>query len=139
MDKTFLPPGGLWRGVFEELLGKKFTREQSFLIKLRHDQPFFINVGGRVRPQFRASYTQYHIPALSAIISDQSRGPVSWVKTRYLRDRRLLPSDKHINDLLVPPLNRWSDVTWTLWAEKAGNSVGNLRYIARSSTINEDT
>lgn len=61
------------------------------------------------------------------------------VKTRYINAGRQPPSSQEINDRHVPPLNRWSDVTWTLWKQKAGDGAKDLRYIARSFITNPET
>ncbi|KAI4091313.1 MAG: hypothetical protein LQ344_004172 [Seirophora lacunosa] len=140
-----LPREDLWPLVFERLLGKRPTKEQIFKMEMRQDKPFFNSLGQQgmhvtLYPgEERATYTQYHIPALSAIISDHSQGPMNWIKTRHLRAGQPFPTNKYIMDRLVPPLNRWSDVTWTLWKQKAGNNAGNLRYIARNAILNRDT
>ncbi|KAL8652193.1 MAG: hypothetical protein Q9210_002828 [Variospora velana] len=144
-DGNSLPLGGPWGTVFEKVLGKKPTKEQSFMIEVRQDRPFINNLGNeairaRLQPgETWASYKQYYIPAISAIIADHNRGPITWVRTRFLRARQQPPSNQEIFDRLVPPLSRWSDVTWTLWKQKAGNGAGNLRYVARSANTNEDT
>lgn len=39
----------------------------------------------------------------------------------------------------VPPLNRWSDVVWTLWSDIAGGQASSLRYIFRDNVVNEDS
>ncbi|KAL8748656.1 MAG: hypothetical protein Q9184_007161 [Pyrenodesmia sp. 2 TL-2023] len=39
----------------------------------------------------------------------------------------------------VPEMNRWSDIVWLLWAQEAGDKVGNLRFIFRDKVRNEVT
>lgn len=61
------------------------------------------------------------------------------VKERFIRANQPTPSGQEINSRYVPPLNRWSDVTWTLWKEKSGGAANTLRYIARDFITNPET
>ncbi|KAL8682580.1 MAG: hypothetical protein Q9186_001353 [Xanthomendoza sp. 1 TL-2023] len=59
-------------------------------------------------------------------------------ETSYFRRRR-----KMIKDHLVPPLSRWSDVTWVLYSDLArkssGEQLGKLQYLAHDMVANGDT
>ena len=75
-------------------------------------------------------YEAYYIPAYHALISTDSRSP------KYqLRDSGLSPSALNAR---VPPLNRQSDVMWSLYKSLAPFPA-DLRFIARDSIINDDT
>ena len=40
----------------------------------------------------------------------------------------------------LPPLNRWSDVVWTLWQDTAGKALApSLQYIFRDSVVNDNS
>lgn len=82
-------------------------------------------------------YAQKYIPASSAIIIDQIRSPAYLVKARFVSQGQQAPSSKQINDQYVPPLNRWSDATWTLWKEKGGGN--DLQYIGHDYIANLQT
>lgn len=82
-------------------------------------------------------YAQHYIPASSAIIVGHTRSPAYVVKARFDSQGLQAPSSKQINDQYVPPLNRWSDATWTLWKEKGGGN--DLRYVGRDFIQNRQT
>ena len=63
------------------------------------------------------------------------RSPANQVKRRFERERKPIPSNQEISERWVPPLNRWSDVTWLMWKEKNGGN--NLRYIGHDYITNE--
>lgn len=41
--------------------------------------------------------------------------------------------------LVVPELQRWSDVTWILWKDIAKEKAGNLQYIFHDNIITPNT
>lgn len=86
-----------------------------------------------------ARYYQYYVPVISAIVISEMNSPFNQVRRRYVFANKPVPSNQYIADHLVPPLNRWSDVTWTIWNEKAGDTANNLRYIAHDAVENEAT
>ena len=53
--------------------------------------------------------------------------------------REPAPSTQVINDQYVPPLNRWSDITWLLWNETTKGNPNNLRYIGHDRIGNLKT
>ncbi|KAL9002735.1 MAG: hypothetical protein Q9188_004354 [Gyalolechia gomerana] len=134
----------VWEETFGQILGenRKPTVGQSFVVELTQNKPFTNAVGQHVE-QFeeRAMYKQGFIPSLSAIVVQNIRSPSNQIKLRFERARQPAPSSQEIATRYVPPLNHWSDVAWTLWKQKAGNSnaANNLRYIAYDFVTNAGT
>ncbi|KAL8988912.1 MAG: hypothetical protein Q9169_008479, partial [Polycauliona sp. 2 TL-2023] len=64
--------------------------------------------------------------------------PANRVRNLFARNNQPAPSSQEINDRYVPPLSRWSDVTWTIWKELSDNDP-NLRFIGHDSVINTQT
>ncbi|KAL8683951.1 MAG: hypothetical protein Q9186_000162 [Xanthomendoza sp. 1 TL-2023] len=84
----------------------------------------------------RAHFEVYYIPKWLAVISTDTRSP-----TYQLQQVNPKLKPNQIDDL-VPPLNRQSDVMWTVWktvAEKANTDPNSLRYICRTGISNDDT
>ncbi|KAI4256996.1 MAG: hypothetical protein L6R42_005908, partial [Xanthoria sp. 1 TBL-2021] len=133
-------PDQVWQDVIKKVAGegKAPTTETSFYVNLVHDKDFTNSQGQPVKyikaDVGNALYEQHYIPASSAIIVSQTRSPAYTVKKRLGKDA---PSNQEINDKYVPPLNRWSDATWTLWKEKGGGN--DLRYIGRDYIFNQQT
>ncbi|KAL8732783.1 MAG: hypothetical protein Q9166_002565 [cf. Caloplaca sp. 2 TL-2023] len=134
------PPERTWQHAFETLVGKDKvpTQETSFYVQLHQDKDFTNKQGQVVKvvPN-RAVYEQYLMPSTSAILVANMRSPFSEVKSRYEMSGQPAPSSQEIVDKYIPPLNRWSDIIWTLWKEKGGDS--NLRYIAHDFIANPQT
>ncbi|KAL8860948.1 MAG: hypothetical protein Q9178_002703 [Gyalolechia marmorata] len=134
------PPEKVWVDAVKQLAGeaKVPTAETSFYVDLHHDKDFINNQGQPVKlvPN-KAHYAQWFIPASSAIIVAATRSPYFEVKRRFEFDGKPVPSSREINDQYVPPLHRWSDVTWALWKEKGGGN--DLRYIGRDFIANPRT
>ncbi|KAL8994778.1 MAG: hypothetical protein Q9169_005340 [Polycauliona sp. 2 TL-2023] len=131
-------PGKIWQDVLEKFSGKAPTADTSRFVNVVHDQDFTNSQGQLVKfikaDAGFALYEQHYLPTSSAIIVSQTRSPAYTVR------KRLGPaagSSANINDNLVPPLNRWSDATWTLWKEKGGGN--DLRYIGRDYIFNAQT
>ncbi|KAL8819195.1 MAG: hypothetical protein Q9223_002324 [Gallowayella weberi] len=104
------------------------TKETSFFIEYKWDKDFINNQGQPAGNEYtKAVFTQYYIPSSSAIVVGNRQSPASLVKRRFDFANKSI-SSQEIADRHVPPLHRWSDVTWTVWKEKGGD--GNLRYIA---------
>lgn len=58
---------------------------------------------------------------------------------RHYREVGMPPPTEQELRKLMPRLNRWSDVVWLLWARKAEDQAGNLRYILRDNITNKGT
>ncbi|KAL8926905.1 MAG: hypothetical protein Q9208_002714 [Pyrenodesmia sp. 3 TL-2023] len=136
----------VWFDVFTDLIKPKEdkipTNERVFNVRVHQDKPFTNSQGEQVNeasPQAR--YYHYIVPVISAIVISEMNSPSNQVRRRYTMAQppKTPPASQYIADHLVPPLNRWSDVTWTLWKEKAGGSANNLRYIAHDAVENDDT
>ncbi|KAL8870248.1 MAG: hypothetical protein Q9174_003665 [Haloplaca sp. 1 TL-2023] len=78
----------------------------------------------------RAHYECYYVPRYRAIISSDTRSPAYTLSGANLSPEAL--------KLRVPPLNRQSDVMWTLYASLTDDPA-ELRYIGRDVIINKDT
>ncbi|KAL8895341.1 MAG: hypothetical protein Q9207_008209, partial [Kuettlingeria erythrocarpa] len=139
-----LPPDQVWETIFANLPGQSITltAQQSSFITVAWEKPFTTRQGLQ-NPDFDsgALYSQFYIPSISAIIAANNHSPAQRVKDRFRRRQQPIPSSEEISNHYVPPLSRWSDVTWTIWRQKAGsNTTANrLRYIARDVITNEDT
>ncbi|KAL8939357.1 MAG: hypothetical protein Q9216_003396 [Gyalolechia sp. 2 TL-2023] len=121
---TMASPGKIWEQALKEVTGTAPTNEMSHHVTLwiRND----------------ARYEQYYLPAKGAIVVSDVVSPATALKRRYKMDyNRPPPSNQEINDRHVPPLNRWSDITWILWNEKHGG--GNLRYICHDLVSNPES
>ncbi|KAL8650290.1 MAG: hypothetical protein Q9226_005209, partial [Calogaya cf. arnoldii] len=133
-------PEQTWQDVIKQVAGeaKTPTSDTSFYVNMIHDKDFTNSQGQPVKyikPTIGdALYELHYIPASSAIIVSQTRSPAYVVKRRLGNDA---PSNREINEKYVPPLNRWSDATWTLWKEKGGGN--DLRYIGRDFIFNLQT
>ncbi|KAL8643708.1 MAG: hypothetical protein Q9226_008170 [Calogaya cf. arnoldii] len=108
-------PSAFENGWTRKQDSKSLPDQVYFYVNLVHDKDFTNSQGQPVtyvKPDVgNALYEQHYIPASSAIIVSQTRSPVYIVKKRLGKDA---PSNQEINDKYVPPLNRWSDATWTL-------------------------
>ncbi|KAI4286663.1 MAG: hypothetical protein L6R35_004082 [Caloplaca aegaea] len=83
-----------------------------------------------------AIHKQYYFPSLSAIVIGDINSPANQVRRRFRNIlKKPVPSNLEIADGYVPPLSRWSDVTWTIWTELSGNNH-NLRYLGHDNTAN---
>ncbi|KAL8781326.1 MAG: hypothetical protein Q9203_001241 [Teloschistes exilis] len=85
-------------------------------------------------------YLQDYIPASGTIIAAENISPLQNLIT-YFRDSSQPPATAEQMRDLLPPLNRWSDIVWFVWAQKSGGDdrAGGLRYIFRDNIINNDT
>ncbi|KAL8748722.1 MAG: hypothetical protein Q9184_007129 [Pyrenodesmia sp. 2 TL-2023] len=132
----------VWEDVFQDLLkpegDKRPTKERVFLVRVNQDKSF-TNRQGEQELSATARYYQYYIPVISAIVISEMNSPFNQIRRRYRDQNKPIPSSQYIADHLVPPLNRWSDVTWTIWKEKAGDTANNLRYIAHDAVENDTT
>ncbi|KAI4198587.1 MAG: hypothetical protein LQ350_005178 [Teloschistes chrysophthalmus] len=86
-------------------------------------------------------YLQVYIPKSGTIIAAENISPMQNI-IAYYRDSGLPPRTPAQMRDLIPPLGRWSDIAWFVWAQKAaasGQAAGGLRYIIRDNIINNDT
>ncbi|KAL8920032.1 MAG: hypothetical protein Q9208_006487 [Pyrenodesmia sp. 3 TL-2023] len=130
-----------WDTAFAKLLGRaRIPTEQQSIYSVQYQDRTFINSEGGGRAfQDQAFYKQYYIPSISAIIAADINSPANQVRKRFRSMRQDPPTSKAINDKWVPPLNRWSDVTWTIWKELAKDDHKKLRFIAHDNTANLQT
>ncbi|KAI4172930.1 MAG: hypothetical protein LQ346_008507 [Caloplaca aetnensis] len=150
-----------WDTAFQKLLGRANvpTEQQSLYTVLYQDKTFTNAEGGgqvavRTGPskeaddsmlmarqafQDQAYYKQYYFPSISAILASDINSPANQVRKRFRAMRQNPPSSQAINDKWVPTLNRWSDVTWTVWKQLAKDDYKKLRYIAHDNTANLQT
>ncbi|KAL9627283.1 MAG: hypothetical protein Q9204_006679, partial [Flavoplaca sp. TL-2023a] len=130
-------PDKAWQDVIKTVAGeeKAPTLATSFYVNVIHDKDFTNSLGQPTKfikaDVGLALYSQHYLPTSSTIIVRQTRSPAYTVKKRLGASA---PSSQEIASTLVPPLNRWSDATWTLWKEKGGGA--NLRYIGRDYIAN---
>ncbi|KAL8733753.1 MAG: hypothetical protein Q9166_001947 [cf. Caloplaca sp. 2 TL-2023] len=123
------------KNIFPNIGERIPSLEETFGINLVQDQNFVNSAGKKqkaipIKDNHRAHYECYYIPLWHAIISSDARSP------KYmLRDLKLKPADL---DKRVPPLNRQSDVMWTVYKTVA-QFPNDLRFIGRDSIINDDT
>ncbi|KAL8895209.1 MAG: hypothetical protein Q9207_008258 [Kuettlingeria erythrocarpa] len=116
-----------WRAYIDLELGpgKVPPADQTSFIELTQDKPFKNKQGG-MRPALSttglepARYRTYHIPPASAIIIKNMRSPATVVKEIFKQaNQPNPPSNAAITNIYTPPLSRWSDVAWTVYAELA--------------------
>ncbi|KAL8799525.1 MAG: hypothetical protein Q9182_005834 [Xanthomendoza sp. 2 TL-2023] len=121
-------PAPVWyEEVFPKLPGAVIpTAKTSFFVEYKWDKNFINNQGEPVKT-FKnwAIFQQYYIPSSSAIVVSEVNSPAFQVKQSFNLAGKPIPSSQEIADCYVPPLHRWSDVTWTIWKSKGGS--GNLR------------
>ncbi|KAL8767865.1 MAG: hypothetical protein Q9209_005757 [Squamulea sp. 1 TL-2023] len=133
-------PGEVWENAVKQVAGenKVPTSTTSFYVNLEQDKDFTNRLGQPVKlvPN-RANFKQWYIPASSAIIASDIRSPLAEVRRRFEFAGETVPSNQEINDKHVPPLARWSDVTWTMWKEKGGGN--DLQYIGHDFVANPRT
>ncbi|KAL8936196.1 MAG: hypothetical protein Q9211_004303 [Gyalolechia sp. 1 TL-2023] len=81
-----------------------------------------------------AQYEVAYIPSFSTTITINTRSPQYQVKQRFKTP------EMPVAEILkrVPPLNRLSDVMWTVW-NTVSTSPNDVRYIGHNDIINEDT
>ncbi|KAI4137304.1 MAG: hypothetical protein LQ341_005203 [Variospora aurantia] len=63
-----------------------------------------------------------------------SKGCLVHIKRAALFEDGFQASERHADEK-VPPLSRWSDITWTIWTELSGNNH-NLRHLGHDNTAN---
>ncbi|KAL8893936.1 MAG: hypothetical protein Q9192_004781 [Flavoplaca navasiana] len=132
MDEAFKFIG---KNIFPDIGERIPTFEETKLINLVQDKDFTNSAGKKqkaipMQNNLLPHYEAYYIPLYHALISTDSRSP------KYqLRDAGLSPAALNAR---VPPLNRQSDVMWSLYKSLAPFPA-DLRFIARDSIINDDT
>ncbi|KAL8782272.1 MAG: hypothetical protein Q9213_005546, partial [Squamulea squamosa] len=133
-------PGVVWENAVKQVAGenKVPTSATSFYVNLQQDKDFTNRLGQLVKlvPN-EANFKQWYIPASSAIIVSNIRSPLAEVRRRFEFAGETVPSSQDINDKYIPPLARWSDVTWTMWKEKGGGN--DLQYIGHDFIANPKT
>ncbi|KAL8646923.1 MAG: hypothetical protein Q9210_005855 [Variospora velana] len=126
-----------WDTVFEKLFGKAKvpTEQQSLYTELVQNKPFTNRLNKQTFEPL-AIHKQYYFPSLSAIVIGDINSPANQVRRRFRNIlKKPVPSNLEIADEYVPPLSRWSDITWTIWAELSNNE-NNLRYLGHDNTAN---
>ncbi|KAL9026134.1 MAG: hypothetical protein Q9196_005152 [Gyalolechia fulgens] len=77
---------------------------------------FFRGADGQEKQPTGGHYSNTYIPSRGTIIAERNYSP-----------RYQAPGNE------APVLNRWSDIAWLLWSQKAGNRAGGLRTIIREN------
>ncbi|KAL8688947.1 MAG: hypothetical protein Q9224_004761 [Gallowayella concinna] len=142
-----------WRDYFElELTREKVPRkipskdhisfiqlEQTGSFTDRQGKP----AGSPAGPQGKPLYYSYYVPSISAVIVKTMFSPANILTKLLTSAGEEVPSSQMIKDHLVPPLSRWSDVTWVLYSDLArkssGEQLGKLQYLAHDMVTNGDT
>ncbi|KAL9576060.1 MAG: hypothetical protein Q9212_007421, partial [Teloschistes hypoglaucus] len=119
--------GRRWDDAWKDLFNSA-TRpgiKQQRYVALTWTKPFKNKFGQNVQTwDFNSNYANVFFVSPPAIISSSSRSPVNVLRQSHPGISR--------DDLdhQIPPLNRWSDVAWTLWSEGEGKSHPDwLQYI----------
>ncbi|KAI4198553.1 MAG: hypothetical protein LQ350_005212 [Teloschistes chrysophthalmus] len=100
-------PDQEWDGFFNEVLDRLPGRNEVSKIQISQDQFFTNSAGTRVDPS-NGYYTNYYIRSAAAIIVSDIHSP------KIRRERQGRPPAEIPS--LVPTLNRFSDVAWTVWS-----------------------
>ncbi|KAL8978975.1 MAG: hypothetical protein Q9177_006257 [Variospora cf. flavescens] len=111
------------------------TEQQNLYTELVQNNPFTNRLKEQTFEPLEI-HKQYYFPSLSAIVISDINSPANWVRRRFRNIlKKPVPSNMEIADKYVPPLSRWSDITWTIWTELSGNNH-NLRYLGHDNTAN---
>lgn len=110
---------------------------EAILIDMVQDRPFRNSAGSLSpipkRDGISAHYEVFYIPLWNSILSSDAVSPRYQVEA--LHDFEIDPSDV---PKLIPPLNRQSDVMWTVW-KNISRTPNDLRYIFRGGVLNQDS
>ncbi|KAL9609756.1 MAG: hypothetical protein Q9167_005500 [Letrouitia subvulpina] len=118
--------------------GISVSNEDNLYIEASVEWPFRNIRGKLIDPQaempqeYMGLYGSRYNFHSGAILAEQSFSP-----TFDVSDSFSTLTDQQVREA-VPPLNRWSDVTWTIWSHFAENPA-NLRYIIRENIVNSET
>ncbi|KAL9020303.1 MAG: hypothetical protein Q9185_002484 [Variospora sp. 1 TL-2023] len=126
-----------WDTVFEKLFGKAKvpTEQRSLYTEMVQNKPFTNRLNKQTFEPL-AIHKQYYFPSFSAIVIGDINSPANQVRRRFRNIlKKPVPSNLEIADGYVPPLSRWSNITWTIWTGLLGNNH-NLRYHGHDNTAN---
>ncbi|KAL8935231.1 MAG: hypothetical protein Q9216_005527 [Gyalolechia sp. 2 TL-2023] len=135
-----------WHNYFDKELGrgKVPPSDQINYVRIVQDQ-HFKNSHGEYMEEYSgtevgaAIYFAYYMPAISAVVVKNMISPTFIVREVITDMGEKIPSSSDIAALFVPPLHRWSDVTWAVYADIAKDRKRTLRYIGHNFIINHLT
>ncbi|KAI4136200.1 MAG: hypothetical protein LQ341_005787, partial [Variospora aurantia] len=113
------------------------TKDEISLIDLLQRKPFKNANGDQINDLERAAHHELaYIPSFNTIIIINVVSPTNQVQTRFKKEKQKYTQA----DILkrIPPLNRVSDVMWTVWST-VSKSPNSLRYIGIDQVTNSDT
>ncbi|KAL8722327.1 MAG: hypothetical protein Q9225_001175 [Loekoesia sp. 1 TL-2023] len=121
-NHDFNPSEGIHGAL--DALGIPKENDPDVTFYLEADQSFeFRAQHGRMEPATGEFYYQTYIPSSGTIIGHANYSP----------QHQALPG------AALPPLWRWSDVTWLLWSQKAGVRANRLRQIIHETITTPST
>ncbi|KAL8832651.1 MAG: hypothetical protein Q9170_004791 [Blastenia crenularia] len=129
-----------WREYFDDQLGPNRVppSNQIHYVRIDQNRDFTNTRGDRVRAlgsQFdRPHYHALYIPVISAIVIKNMQSPNYVFKNYWQGPQDRIPPNAEIAARYVPPLNRWSDVAWTLYGELTPD-VNRLQFICHDNII----
>ncbi|KAL8993860.1 MAG: hypothetical protein Q9169_006031 [Polycauliona sp. 2 TL-2023] len=88
--------------------------------------------------QSGGQYIMTYFPNGGTMITNEVISPVQNAKNYYSQMNMPPPTVPELRKM-IPRLNRWSDIVWFLWAKKAGDQAGDLRYIFKDNVVNQGT
>ncbi|KAL8695434.1 MAG: hypothetical protein Q9218_000012 [Villophora microphyllina] len=121
-----------------EKLGISSNTDDIYRVAAQQYSEFRNLNGQRQDDPSGTQYLQTYIPTSGTIIASENISPQQAI-AMYRRDNGLPAYTPTQYRDFVPKLQRWSDLAWFVWAQKAGGEQGNLRYIFRDNVINNDT
>ncbi|KAL8763887.1 MAG: hypothetical protein Q9194_007230 [Teloschistes cf. exilis] len=129
-----------WEGAFDLIAEETQAQPSADLrkIQLRQDTKFTSKTGNVVEADqaSKAHYLCAYSPQSGLIIAQNTASPTNEI--RYSHPGITSPDLQ----ALLPPLNRLSDASFTLWRDLTGDNIQNarkLRYLGRSQISNPDT
>ncbi|KAL9054269.1 MAG: hypothetical protein Q9206_003609 [Seirophora lacunosa] len=110
------------------------TESETLVVGVSQSVPYKNAMGQSVQPNERSRgfYDVAYIPSFLTIIASDTQSP----RNRLISDSGGRITEAEINRR-VPPLNRLSDMIWTVWNLNS-RSPNNLRYVGRSNVLGED-
>ncbi|KAL8705997.1 MAG: hypothetical protein Q9225_007991, partial [Loekoesia sp. 1 TL-2023] len=113
-----------WDDAFKDKFGGRVpTESDALLIELLQSKPFKNAQGEQDDERSGGNYEIAYLPSFSTIIAINTRSPTSRLLERFhgqISEEEILKR--------IPPLNRFSDVIWTVW-KTVSKTPNDLRYI----------
>ncbi|KAL8904193.1 MAG: hypothetical protein Q9207_003430 [Kuettlingeria erythrocarpa] len=131
--------GTEWDDVFRTSSGRVPTKAEIMAIGLSQSEPYKNSKGEEISEDERSGghYEADYIPSFSAIMATDTQSP----RSQLLERSHGSITEAEITRR-VPPLNRFSDVIWTVWnraCKEASKDPSSLRYIGHDRIANSDT